>query len=525
LYYEIPVMMYEVCVVDTLLYTNLGNSLKIIDISDPSNPVEVSSLFIDILIIDLTVSGDYAYIADWGAAYVVDISNPFEPEITDSYDVPHQLGSPSGIDINDNTVCYSDDTWGMRVIDVSDPYDIQEIGFVEPQGSVRRVDVCGDYVYCADVLTGLRIIDASDPENPVETAFYESPTGIAYDVKVQENIVYLADSSGVVILDCSDPTSPEVLSYTLAGYMAYRLQVRDQVVFLGDFYGNIIILDANNPMEPELVSIFTLGGNIIDLEIKENFAYIAKASAGLDIVDISDIYNPFETGWFNQQYDATSVGVVGDYAYLADDTVAVHIIDVSDPYDPELCGSFDIEHNVQDFFTKDTLLFFAQEKWAWNHHNDPIDDFVVMNVADPENPVQVGNYNSRAIGFGIAVQENRIFLADTFHMRIFEFEYLEDSVERDYNSKVPSEWVLETIYPNPFNPSFEVVVVLPVQAYLQLNLYNINGQEIVKIYEGFSDSGRSHYYFDGSDLPSGVYFVQAIVPGKMNQLQKVMLVK
>ncbi|MEO0112951.1 MAG: hypothetical protein ABIK80_03215, partial [candidate division WOR-3 bacterium] len=52
----------------------------------------------------------------------------------------------------------------------------------------------GSYAYVADEDSGLRIIDISDPQNPQEVGYYDTP-GEARGVYVSGSYVYIADCS------------------------------------------------------------------------------------------------------------------------------------------------------------------------------------------------------------------------------------------------------------------------------------------------------------------------------------------
>ncbi len=89
----------------------------------------------------------------------------------------------------------------------------------------------------------------------------------------------------------------------------------------------------------------------------------------------------------------------------------------------------------------------------------------------------------------------------------------------------PSEYVLHSAYPNPFNPSTIIAVGLPNSAELTVKVYNVMGREVATLANGRYQEGFHAFQFDASGLASGLYFVQATVPGEMHEVQKIMLVK
>jgi len=156
------------------------------------------------------VSGGYAYVADWNAGLrVIDVSDPENPVEIGYYDTP---GYAHGVYISGSYAYVADGDWGLRVIDVSDPSNPEEVGYYDTPGLGCDVYVSRGYAYVADGY-GLRIIDVSDPSNPVEVGYYHTP-GCAEDVYVSGSYAYVADGEGGLrVIDVSYPSSPEEVGY------------------------------------------------------------------------------------------------------------------------------------------------------------------------------------------------------------------------------------------------------------------------------------------------------------------------
>ncbi len=90
---------------------------------------------------------------------------------------------------------------------------------------------------------------------------------------------------------------------------------------------------------------------------------------------------------------------------------------------------------------------------------------------------------------------------------------------------VPDAYALNASYPNPFNPTTTVSVSLPDASDLTVAVYNTVGQQVAELAQGRVAAGTHAYTFDASALSSGVYFVHASVPGQLNAMQKVVLMK
>jgi len=93
------------------------------------------------------------------------------------------------------------------------------------------------------------------------------------------------------------------------------------------------------------------------------------------------------------------------------------------------------------------------------------------------------------------------------------------------SSVIPTEFVFDTAYPNPFNSSTTVSMHLPVDAELEVMVFNGVGRQVATLAKGHHTAGYHAFTFDARGLASGIYFIRALVPGQFNAAQKVILVK
>jgi len=88
----------------------------------------------------------------------------------------------------------------------------------------------------------------------------------------------------------------------------------------------------------------------------------------------------------------------------------------------------------------------------------------------------------------------------------------------------PAEFTLHQNYPNPFNPSTQIVFDLKSDAWVSLVVYDLQGREIAVLQNGAMTQGRYTVSFDGSALPSGIYFCR-LHAGNFSSEIKMMLLK
>jgi len=97
-----------------------------------------------------------------------------------------------------------------------------------------------------------------------------------------------------------------------------------------------------------------------------------------------------------------------------------------------------------------------------------------------------------------------------------------DVVEIDVNG--PLTFELAQNYPNPFNPSTSIKYSVPESGNIRLSVFNIVGEEVAVLANGFSQAGFYEVTFDASNLPSGVYLYK-LQSANSVQTKKMMLLK
>jgi hypothetical protein len=97
-----------------------------------------------------------------------------------------------------------------------------------------------------------------------------------------------------------------------------------------------------------------------------------------------------------------------------------------------------------------------------------------------------------------------------------------DEVEVDVTA--PLAFNLDQNYPNPFNPSTNVKFSVPEAGNVKLSVYNLVGEEVAVLVNGFSQAGTFEVTFDASNLSTGVYLYK-LQSANSVQTKKMMLLK
>jgi len=88
----------------------------------------------------------------------------------------------------------------------------------------------------------------------------------------------------------------------------------------------------------------------------------------------------------------------------------------------------------------------------------------------------------------------------------------------------PTEFHLGDPWPNPFNPRVSIPLTLPAAGRVELEIFNLAGQRVAVLANGWLPAGRRVWSWDASALASGTYLVKAETPAGA-QTRKLLLVK
>ena len=89
---------------------------------------------------------------------------------------------------------------------------------------------------------------------------------------------------------------------------------------------------------------------------------------------------------------------------------------------------------------------------------------------------------------------------------------------------IPNEYFLENNYPNPFNPNTKISFNIADYGFTTLIVYDVLGNEIVKLINRELAAGKYDVNFNAGILPSGIYFYRLSV-NNFSSTNKMILLK
>lgn len=96
---------------------------------------------------------------------------------------------------------------------------------------------------------------------------------------------------------------------------------------------------------------------------------------------------------------------------------------------------------------------------------------------------------------------------------------------QELSETVPQAFHLYQNYPNPFNPTTTIRFEVPHRSHIVLKLFNVLGQEVATLFDGFKESGSHLVQFNTHTLSSGVYFYRMFVEGGTPLTRKMIILK
>ena len=389
--------------------------LQVIDISNPANPRRLGGYDTSGQAQALALSGDYAYVADGDSGLqVIDISNPANPRRVGGCDTS---GYAEGVAVSSNYAYLAEGAWsdgttrhsgGLRVINVSDAANPQQLGSYDTSGDARDVVVSGHYAYLAEDSWyegtewhsgSLRVIDVSDPANPQQVAAVADtsfPTAIA----VSDDYAYVADRGfGLQVIDVSSPTNPRAVGGCRTRWNASDVAVRGRYAYVVSVLtlmrglGCLEVIDVSDPANPRPVAgTSTVGGagTEVAVAVSDSYVYCLSSSAGAagnrpsDLLQVIDIKpaNPQRVGNCETGGYATEATISGNYAYVLFQQ-GLDIIDVSNPVNPHRVGRLDGLDGNGRLAVSGAFAYFAG---LWGGQ----DGLHVIDISNPTHPHVLG---------------------------------------------------------------------------------------------------------------------------------------
>jgi hypothetical protein len=391
-----------------LYIASYGSGLDIWDVSNVYNPSKICSYQNTPLVCAIFVSDSLAYVGENAMLlHILNISDPYNPQEIGVWSTS-QLPVYSVYKIDSLVYVGS---FGFFIIDVSIPEEPKEIAYWDSsQNNIFDIAVCSSFVYVVEQgeYGGLRILDISNPHNIEEMGFCLT-SFCAWQFQISDSLAYVADNMGFAVIKISEPTNPHLISYD------YNLRCEGVCVSIPFAYTaarwkeGLRIIDISNPSNPYLKGQFESPNRSNDIWLSYPFAYLANGGGGLRILDISDVNTPREISFCRIPHEVQSIFVVDSLAYVAchKQDQGIRIINIRDENNPFVIGQCSIPGRAYDVFVQDTFTYVTDTDWFQGRAG-----IRIINVSDPTNPYQVNYYPMSRPCYNIFVRDTLAYFTE-----------------------------------------------------------------------------------------------------------------
>jgi len=501
-----------------------GTGIDVVDVSNVSTPVYVTT-FANPKNADVMFDGNFGYIAsrEFGLT-VIDVSTPSAPTLVKTFLTEGSLRKVSygAITIGEQTkghiftaevsglgavdvsaasagmnysgkvnvlapadgiayssiikeskayVAYGD--FGVRILDVSNPSVMSELGYIETTGSSRKIIMKDDIAFVANRAGGVLVLNVA---NPAAIDSITSLTGgTVNDIAISGNYIYAATRNlGVAIINATTANAPTLVSFVSNFYG--EGVAADGNVMGQSTWDKVYLFDITSPESPALRDSIILTTGTGEFCISGNYAYIHDYDT-LRIYDISDLSNVVTLGkaYTGGSWDGT-VFVEGNYAYANAETNGLRVFDIIDKSNPVEVAFYDGTNTARGVYVVNGLAYVAEKEG------------------------------------GLTVYRNDLVTAI------------------DESEEMPLTFKLAQNFPNPFNPktTIEFTVSEGMQT-VKLEVYNTLGQLVrvlvnAKLPAGNYQVDWNSTIANGELAPNGLYFYRMTV-GDESVSKKMILLK
>lgn len=486
--YVPPDAVHQVKQVGNITYLGCSASLRMLDLSDEQNPVEVGMKLIPSQVRGFAVSGDYAYTVSRGLS-VLDISSWSPPPVVGNLDTP---------------------------------------------GVTARMSVSSPLIYLCESESGLQFVNIKVPSAPIIESTFSLMGGWAGDIAISGDLAVVS-FSGLEVLDVSSPREARLLRlfdiYDFGGFYTQCIAMNGGYAFVGGTHIPgpsylIHVLDISSSATPRIIDYFS-PGTLTDLAAADDLV-ITVSSSQLRTFDVSNPRNGHLIGSLPLP-KPMAIQVSGGLAYVALRERGLGIVDFSNPAVPVLLGATQSigpiaqgERGYCELTVHNDLAYLIEAKsgiWA-------------VDVSDPTSPQFIGNiefltFESDAIG----TDGEHVYLANG-ETGLWVFPGHCESSRIVANKSLPDDLRLSsfpnstggTAFPNPTRGAAYVQFQVPSPGLASIDVYDLGGRLVRRLHDGHLGAGTHTLSWDamndsGHRVAPGVYWLQLSSPAQRSTAQ------
>lgn len=230
---------------DHAYVSSVDGGFRVYDVTDPVAPVLLGELAGAPGIRSLITYGSLVYGGGFGYLHVIDVGDPFDPQLLYDYPTP---GEVWGMTIEDQALYLALDDDGLHVVNLSTPELPTMRGHLSTDRAVRGVAVRDDLAFLAGF--DFLVVDVSSPTPVLETRY--DGLGQGSDVLLLDGDLLYSGGSGVRVWDLSIPLFPTIVESIPMGVVSDLLLDGDYL--FATTQGALQAADVSDPLDARVTA-------------------------------------------------------------------------------------------------------------------------------------------------------------------------------------------------------------------------------------------------------------------------------
>ncbi len=238
---------------------------------------------------------------------------------------------------------------GLHVIDINDPRNPVQVGFVASFGTPLDVKVYKHYAIVINSSSPAQIIDIANPAKPTVVSTLHDMG--AHNCYVDGDYLYVVGNDGpgaLTIYEISDPSNPRRAG-ELEAMFFHDIYVYNDIAYVPQIgTGLFFIIDVPDKDEPRILSSFFAGGSVHSVWTTEdaNHLFVGREQVpdGTTLVfDIRDLNNVRQVAEYviNRDVSVHNFYIQGNLLFLSHFAEGLRLVDISNPTQPIGVGFYD----------------------------------------------------------------------------------------------------------------------------------------------------------------------------------------
>jgi hypothetical protein len=510
---------------DLLFLAHSSAGFTLLDISDPSDPIEL------LQVTELSVESGYfvdnrlfVSAGDQGIQ-IYDLTDPATPVLMSETEVD---GYPTGLVLQDDRVICCRGIKNIAVYDVVDPFTLSFAGGFSAWGRPYYLAQDGDRMVIVHSSHGISILDINDPSTPIELSRISDLTG-HHPLLSGDTLVLIGYDNVVSIYSIANPESPQLLGQIQPDEEYFtRAVMEDDLLILHDLtFNRILGYDISDPSDPQMAGNQQVGVySCYGMGLEDGILYYV-AYDGVYVFDVSTgpIYvelGHFDFGTSSCYGGIYQAGTVYCAMRVANQTI-LYLIDVSDPANPQIVAADTISEEefriAGGMHTTNTTLSMSFYPNGLRLHD----------ISTPFEAPLIGHWTGIGLSVDVCQVGDYLYVADDSRLAILDVSVAVPVLEREIRFEVPNNFEVSSAYPNPFNSTTTITVSLPSSGQMRAEVTDILGRSVNIVTDGYKPAGSYRLAWDGRTsggvfAASGMYMLQVTWEDK-SQTRRLILQK